>query len=135
MPSPEDRVRNAELAKRLKLIMAERELTQSGVAELIGPGRYTNTEGKYVVRGRDRISQWLAGKNFPNKESLAKLAKALNVKVSDLSPEQETRVAQRTPANWSVTTLHDGRIFLQAATYLKPEIASEIARLLFENDR
>jgi transcriptional regulator with XRE-family HTH domain len=134
MPSPEDRVRNAEFARRLKLIMAERNLTQSGLAELIWH-RYINTEGKNVARGRDRVSEWVNGNAFPDKKNLAKLAKALRLKVSDLSPEQETRVAHRTPASWSVIKLDDGRIFLQAATYLKPAIAAEIARLLVENDQ
>jgi transcriptional regulator with XRE-family HTH domain len=73
--------------EKLQRLMIRRKLTASDLAAKIW-GRYVNSEGKYVARGRDRISVWLAGKNIPSAESLAKLAEALGVEVIDLAPER-----------------------------------------------
>jgi transcriptional regulator with XRE-family HTH domain len=72
-----------DFAKRLRGMMDERGLSQSDLAARIWD-RYVNTEGKYVARGRDRISVWLAGKSEPSKGNLEKLAKALGVEPSEL---------------------------------------------------
>jgi hypothetical protein len=58
--------------------MEEKGLSQSDLAALIW-GRYTNTEGKFVARGRDRISRWLAGLDYPSAKNMAKLAQFIDV--------------------------------------------------------
>ena len=102
--------------------MSEREMTQSQLAEKIW-GRITSSEGKNVAKGRDRISVWTSGKNFPDRENLQKLAKALKVKVSDLAPEAELKAAHSVTADWSITKPHGevGVSFFQAARYLPDE--------------
>ena len=66
--------RNAAFRRRLKELMDARGLTQSGLAAEIW-GRTVNTEGKDIAKGRDRISVWVSGRNFPDRENLEKLAK------------------------------------------------------------
>jgi transcriptional regulator with XRE-family HTH domain len=80
--------RKAAFSRKLKQIMEQRELTQSDLAAKIW-GRCVNSEGKDVARGRDRISVWVSGKNFPNSEQLEKLANVLRVKVTNLTPKDE----------------------------------------------
>jgi transcriptional regulator with XRE-family HTH domain len=133
---PTERARDVEFAKTLKRLMAERELTQSGLAERIW-GRYVNSEGKNVARGRDRISVWVNGKNFPDKANLERLAKKLKVKVSDIAPQAAVKEAHRTAADWSFTRPHGeiDRVFVQIAQYVTTSIAHEIQGLLLRNEQ
>jgi transcriptional regulator with XRE-family HTH domain len=133
---PEERVRDIEFAKRLKQLMEERQLSQSDLAAQIW-GRYTNTEGKHVARGRDRISVWSVGKNFPDAKNLEKLAKALKVKVSDLAPEALVKSAHRGAPEWSFTQLHgnDDRVFVQIARFVSAEAAHAIQGILLKDER
>jgi transcriptional regulator with XRE-family HTH domain len=133
---PSERVRDINFAKRLSQLMSERELSQSEVAEKIW-GRHVSSEGKNVAKGRDRISVWVSGRNFPDRENLQKLAKALKVKVSELAPEAEIKAAHSVAADWSITKPHGevGMSFFQAARYLPDDIAHEIIGLLIKADQ
>ena len=133
---PIERARDVNFAKRLRQLMSERELTQSELAAKIW-GRHTSSEGKYVAKGRDRISVWVSGKNFPDHDNLLKLAKHLKVKLSELAPEAELKAAHSVAADWSVTKPHGeiGMSFFQAARYLPDDIAHEIIGLLIKADQ
>jgi transcriptional regulator with XRE-family HTH domain len=130
---PIERVRDINFAKRLRQLMAEREMTQSDVAAEIW-GRVENRRGYLVAKGRDRISVWCAGKNFPDRENLAKLAYALKVQVSELAPEAELKAAHSVPADWSITKPHGetGVSFFQCARWLPDDVAHEIFGLLIK---
>lgn len=132
---PIERVRDISFAKRLSQLMAEREMSQSALAARIW-GRQ-KIGAKLVAKGRDRISVWVAGKNFPARENLAKLAKALDVRTSELAPEAELKNAHGITADWSVTKPHDeaGMSFFQAARYLPDDIVHEIIGLLIKADQ
>jgi transcriptional regulator with XRE-family HTH domain len=131
---PLERVRDANFAKRLKTLMDMREMTQSKVAAEIW-GRVENKKGAMVAKGRDRLSVWTSGKNFPDPENLQKLARALKVEVSELAPEAELRAATHGAADWSFTKPADGsdRVFVQIAKFVSPRIAHEIQGLLLKD--
>ena len=133
---PVERMRDVNFAKRLRRLMSEQELTQSDLAAKIW-GRHISSEGKDVAKGRDRISVWLAGRNFPDRENLEKRAKHLKVKVSELAPEAEMKAAHSVAADWSITKPHGeiGVSFFQAARYLPDDIAHEIIGLLIKADQ
>ena len=116
--------------------MAEREMTQSDVAAKIW-GRTANAKGANVAKGRDRLSVWVSGKNFPDHENLEKLARALKCSVSDLAPEAELKAAHHGAADWSLTKPADGsnRVFVQIAQFLPPLIAHEIHGLLLKAEQ
>lgn len=124
--------RKTPLMATLARLMEEQSLTNSDLAAKIW-GRYVNAEGKNVARGRDRISQWLNGRNRPSKKSLDELAKALNVKVSDLTPEAEMKAAHQVAPDWvfsKPTGGEPGLIFIELAMFLPDEIALAIHGLL-----
>lgn len=135
---PIERARDINFAKRLKRIMSKQGLSQSDLAAKIW-GRHTSSEGKHVAKGRDRISVWVSGRNFPDHGNLLKLAKHLKVEVADLAPEAELKAAHKrsVAADWSVTKPHGevGVSFFQAARYLPDDIAHEIIGLLIKADR
>jgi transcriptional regulator with XRE-family HTH domain len=121
--------RSVAFAKRLQAIMADREMTQSEVAAAIW-GRSRNAKGALVANSRDRLSVWISGKNFPDPENLAALAKALKVKVSDLAPDAELSAPRTKPA-WSFSGDGD-MVFVQIAQYVPEAIAHEIYGLLLK---
>lgn len=132
---PAERVRDIDFAKTLQKLMAEREWSQSDLAAKIW-GRYTNSEDKNVARGRDRISVWVSGKSFPDKENLEKLARVLGVKIGDLAPRAELKAAHHGAADWSITRPHGQEgVFVQIAQYLPAEIAHEIHGLLLKAEQ
>lgn len=134
---PTERARDITFGKRLQQLMDERELTQSDLAAKIW-GRYTNTEGKHVARGRDRISVWIRGKSIADSANLAKLAKALDVKVSDIAPTSLMKAAHHGAADWSVTKPHgtpDDSVFIQLALFVSAETAHAIQGLLLQDER
>jgi transcriptional regulator with XRE-family HTH domain len=134
-PASRARARDIEFAKRLKRLMEEQELSQSDLAAEIW-GRYTNTEDKFVARGRDRISVWVNGRNFPDKKNLEKLAKVLKVSVADLAPQALVKAAHHGAADWSFTRPHgdDDRVFVQIARFCSAQAAHEIQGILLRDE-
>jgi hypothetical protein len=62
----------------LRRSMDEKELSASDLAGKIW-GRHISSEGKDVAKGRDRISVWLAGKEYPSPKNMALLAQFVDV--------------------------------------------------------
>lgn len=121
-----------EFGQRLKAILADKEKTSSELAAKIWE-RQRNAKGALVAKGRDRLSVWINGKSFPNGENLAKLAKALNVPISDLAPEAEIEAANRAPPKGSLIFSDDyppGMAFLQIAQFVPIEKGQEIMAIL-----
>jgi transcriptional regulator with XRE-family HTH domain len=119
-------------AKRLKGLMEAQELTQSDLAARIW-GRCENSEGKYVARGRDRISVWVNGKTEPSRQNLAKLAKALGVEKSELIPEAAMKEAFRGPIDYQFSRppgCPPGQVFVEVARWVPDAVAHEIMGLL-----
>jgi transcriptional regulator with XRE-family HTH domain len=116
--------------------MTERGLSQSDLAAKIW-GRHINSEGKNVARGRDRISVWATGKNVPSAKNLAKLAKALKVKVSDLAPEAAMKAAYSGPVDHVFTKppgCPPGQTFVNVAQFVSSATAYKIHGLLLRAD-
>ena len=123
-----DPARSAAFAKRLKAIMRERELSASDVAAKMW-GRYTNAEGKNVARGRDRLSVWLNGLNFPDAKNLPLLAKVLDVKTTDLVTDAELQALVRTEPAASMVLYPGGKALVSINQIFPLEIAIEIMNL------
>lgn len=133
---PVERTRDDVFAKRLQRCMELAELSQSDLAAKIW-GRFTNEEGKYVARGRDRISVWVRGKNFPDTKNLEKLAKALNCKIADLAPDFEFKNAHKGTVAWAVTKPVGGPVgkcYMQFSQYVSDRTAHDIQALLIREE-
>jgi hypothetical protein len=72
------RIRDPGFAKELRGLLAASEMSQSDLAAKIWD-RYTNTEGKFVARGRDRISKYVNGHEYPSKANLQKIMDVFNL--------------------------------------------------------
>jgi hypothetical protein len=73
-----------------------------GTAFVPSDGKPRQHGSKHAARGRDRISVWVSGKSFPDKENLEKLARVLGVKAGDLAPQAELKAAHHGAADWSI---------------------------------
>ena len=123
--------RNINFAKRLTRLMAERELSQSGLAAKMW-GRRINAQGKNFAIGKDRVSKWLKGANFPDRDNLGLLAKTLKVAIEDLVPEAELTAGRQGRAEWSIAKARNGLTFVRIAQYVPDDIAHKIHGLLLE---
>lgn len=136
--TPLERARDINFGKRLKTLIADRNLTASDVAASIWD-RHRNSKGAWVAKGRDRLSVWINGKAFPDHDNLVKLAKALGVAVADLAPDAELKHASRATPKRSLVASDDypaGQVFVQIAQFMPSAVAQQIFDLLrmAEND-
>lgn len=63
----------------LRQSMQEKGLSQTDLAILMFGPRRINREGKNVPPGKDRISEWIAGNDYPSNENMARLAQFVDV--------------------------------------------------------
>lgn len=75
----------AEFARRLRALLAEREWNNSDLAREAW-GERTNAAGYKEARGRDRISVFLKGETRPTAKTLRQLADAFGVEPGELFP-------------------------------------------------
>jgi transcriptional regulator with XRE-family HTH domain len=119
----------SDFTKRLRALMAERGWSASDLAAAVW-GRYTNTEGKYVARNRDRISVYSNGKSVPTGENLKKLAQAFGVPTSALMTEAELLERKPIPPDARIDSLSDGRAHLFINRVVSMDSALKIMALL-----
>ena len=74
----------SEFPKRLRARMDKLGLSQSDLAAEMW-GRRINAAGKNDAIGKDRISVWIRGLNFPDPKNLKRLADNLEMEVSELT--------------------------------------------------
>jgi transcriptional regulator with XRE-family HTH domain len=135
--TPLERARDVNFGKRLKAILAEKEMTASDVAAKIW-SRQRNAKGALVAKGRDRLSVWINGKSFPDHENRLKLAKALGMPVSELFPDDELQTANRATPEGSIVWSKDypaGQTFLQLAQFVSMEAALEILAIIKRDEQ
>lgn len=79
-PKPKKRWRHVDPQFRhiLRQSMQEKGLSASDLAAQMF-GRKISSEGKNVAIGKDRISVWLTGKNYPSDAHMALLAQFVDV--------------------------------------------------------
>ena len=75
-----------EFARRLNELMISAGMNQSQLAAAVF-GTVKDTRGFTVARGRDRISNYLRGRDVPRTANLAKIAKVFSMTASELAPE------------------------------------------------
>jgi chemotaxis receptor (MCP) glutamine deamidase CheD len=68
-----------KFARNLKKSMEEKGFNQSDLAARVFEGYKTSSEGKKVAKGKDRISRWVNGHEFPSDKYLALLAQFVDV--------------------------------------------------------
>jgi transcriptional regulator with XRE-family HTH domain len=84
-------------ADTLRALMLKQRISASDLARSVW-GTTTDKRGYEVARNRDRIGHYLSGASYPGKENLAKIAKALSVKLEVLEKAQPAPVVRTAEA-------------------------------------
>lgn len=83
------KLRAEEFARRIRKLMLKKGLRQSDLARLAFGSAPDPKTGYSVGLGRDRISSYVNGRQFPDDKNLKAIAKALCVSVAELTPDVE----------------------------------------------
>jgi transcriptional regulator with XRE-family HTH domain len=93
-----------EFARNLLELMARKGVSQSDVARAVW-GSATDNRGRDVARNRDRISNYVRGKQLPEPKTIKKLADVLGVTPSELYPALGKPEGRNAPADVSLTAV------------------------------
>ena len=85
-----------QFARRLNDLIVEAGMNQSQLAALVF-GTTEDTRGFTVSKGRDRISNYLRGRDIPRAQNLKKIADVFRLSVQDLAPELASLATTRDP--------------------------------------
>lgn len=125
-----------DFVEKLRKLMHERRLSQSGLARKIW-GETKDPRGYKVARNRDRISAWLAGRSVPDHENLGRLSDALGVQPDDLMPAQDRPSASGRsvygPPEITITSVagaSNGMVLLQVNKMVSMPVALQVAGIL-----
>lgn len=113
-------VRRRVFAKRLQTMMTEREWSQADLHRKAGIGR-------------DMVSLYVRGKNFPGPKHLAALCRAFNCEATELVPgvSADVRKVEGLPP-FEMRSLRDGRIWLSINRAVSMNQAQRILQILNE---
>ena len=134
----EDRLGQAEFARRLYKAMNAKNLSASQLAGAVWGTRPAIINGKpYMVsKGKDRMSYYLKGHGYPRPEALEKMAEHLGVAPKALAPQLYGEGAGSRPPPEVQLTLLDGkgsgRAALVVNAVLPVGVALEVTRLIQE---
>lgn len=84
------KLRAEEFGRRVRALMLKKGLRQSDLARLAFGSGIDPKTGYSVGNGRDRISSYVNGRQFPDEKNLRAIAKALCVSVAELTPDVES---------------------------------------------
>ena len=118
-----------EFARRLQAALNERGWTQSELARRMAPLL------KHSRLGRDNISKYVRGKVLPLPPALEAMAKALEIKTSELLPARASPSAGAEYPPMNVKDIGEGRVWLQINRSVTWGKGLEILRILQEEDK
>lgn len=111
-------------------------LSQSDLARKVW-GTTENKQGHTVARNRDRISQYLAGNNFPDPKNLKKIADALGCTPEELAPDAAAAAIDRENPEIAMTAIagHTDKVHLQVNRLVSMATAVKVINLLTEEEK
>lgn len=123
-------LRNQEFARRLAELMAAKEMTQSDLARAAF-GMAKDKHGVDQVLGRDRISSYVRGLQFPDNINLGKIAAALDVDVAELAPKMNMQAIENSEPEFDIHQIpNSSRVLFTMQKEMELELASRILALL-----
>lgn len=122
-----------QFARRLHELMIARGLSQSDLARAVW-GSTKDQRGYNVARNRDRISVYLKGLSYPERENLDKLAKILGTTPEDLAPDLAAAAVERTNPALAIHEAagHPDKVYLRVNKLVPLKTAAKVIALLSE---
>jgi transcriptional regulator with XRE-family HTH domain len=121
-------------AQRLYDLLIERDWTQADLARKVWGKNRTDSKGYAQPVGKDRISNYINGKQLPDPATVKKLADAFGLTVEELWPASIVSAVERESPGISMSAVngHFDKVLVQVRTILPIEIASQIMALISE---
>ena len=119
-----------EFARRLQKALWRNNWSQSEFARRCNAALPPAARGQkqHTTFRRDLVSHYITGQHLPSGPNLAIMAKVLDVEPSTLLPTSAFPEATRGP--FAMTTLPDGRVFVQISQTVSPKTSLVIAAAL-----
>lgn len=126
-----ERLELQEFGRKLQSLLNARGMSQSDLARAVW-GETQDNRGRMVARNRDRISQYVSGKGFPEPQNLARMAEVLDVPVEELAPDiVASAVDREDPAiQMTAVTGHMDKVYLRVNTLVSLAVAAQVIGLL-----
>lgn len=123
-----------EFAQVVLKAMLKKNLSQSDLAREIW-GTTKDSRGHDVARNRDRITDYVKGRAYPEPKNLEKLAEALELPIEALQIERSNKGVSRLASNQADVQLHllaaePDRCLLIVQKIISTKLALEIAKLI-----
>lgn len=96
------RLREQEFSRRLKQLLLERGWKQSDLARRAFGETVDEATGHTIVFKRDRISNYINGRQFPDDENLTAIAKALDMTKEELAPGLTAQAVDRSDPDFCI---------------------------------
>lgn len=127
-------LRNQAFSRRLVELMREKVMSQSDLAKAAF-GMYTDRHGVTMVRGRDRISSYIRGIQYPDDINLGLIANALGVTVADLTPKLDVEALINSEPEFNIHQIpNSARVLFIIQKDMKRELASDILALMVASE-
>lgn len=132
---PEIRLQQQHFSRRLHTAMITKGWSQSDLAREIW-GSMVDPRGRTVARNRDRISQYLRGRSYPEPQTLERLATALGVPRDELAPDITAATVERENPEVSLVSVagHPDKTFLQVSKLVPMSVALRVLQVLTDAD-
>jgi transcriptional regulator with XRE-family HTH domain len=126
-----ERLELQEFGRKLQGLLNAKGMSKSDLARLIW-GETQDSRGRTVARNRDRISQYVAGRGFPEPQNLARMAEALDVPVEELAPDIVASTVDREDPAIQMTAVagHMDKVYLRVNTLVSMTVAAQVIGLL-----
>jgi transcriptional regulator with XRE-family HTH domain len=125
-----NKLRNQEFARRLNELMVQRKMSQSDLAKAAF-GYIEDKHGVIQVAGRDRISSYTRGLQFPDNINLSRLAQALGVDEATLAPEMNKQAIVNSEPEFDIHQIPNStRVLFTMQKEMELVLAAKILALL-----
>jgi transcriptional regulator with XRE-family HTH domain len=126
-----ERLEMQEFGRKIRHYLDERGMSQSDLARAVW-GETKDKHGRPAAKNRDRISQYVAGKSWPEPQNLARIAEALGVAPDELAPDvTATTVDREDPAIQMIMVQgHIDKVYLRVNTLVSLSGAARVISIL-----
>lgn len=119
-------------ARILQNEMLKRGWSQSDMARAIWNEDTVDSRGNRAAKGRDRISQYVNGRQIPEPQTLRMMADVLGMTVEELAPDVTADAIEKDNPSLLLHAIggHDNMALLKVNRILPLSVAAEVIRII-----
>jgi transcriptional regulator with XRE-family HTH domain len=133
MPAPLVADEREEFGKRLYQALIDADMSQSDLArEVFNETKEDPRTGYEIVVGRDRISQYVKGRQFPEPRTFKKICEVLGKKPEELAPKMVGSTIERENPSFEIRMVGDriDAVLLRINKIVPLSLATKIGEMI-----